>query len=431
MRTKEELLGISGTSPASNSFRSLKESVTKTPPAYDMNGLISRNRWAWIKKNIGSLWHGRYKPYPDYKDTANHGVFQMTANTTIALLSDWASDTVESRLIAQQAGIQDFSIHLGDTYYVGNVKEIAENFNTDFDGTWPYGRLGSFALLGNHEMYSSGDAYFDQLLPYMGLYAPGQDLPVQAQKAPFFCLENQDWRIIALDTGYDSLKGLFGLSPNKKLQLPTEQQAWLRQILANGSDRRGLIFLSHHQCFSAFEDEFPGPADLLAELLPVDRSVLWLWGHEHWFSVYGPNRISNGPTVYGRCIGNGGMPVELQDDDGGIHKPKNNDPHAGENRNLVLYDQRQREVIDGLPLGHNGYVLLSLAGPQAQISYYDDNGGSGPGRKILEETWLREPATGKLLGQSIVDLTATPGARAEEQLTLQLSKELRDAISDP
>ncbi|RYF83811.1 MAG: metallophosphoesterase, partial [Chitinophagaceae bacterium] len=172
----------------------------------------------------------------------------------------------------------------------------------------PYGSQGSFALLGNHEMYSSGRSYFTQLLPYMGNYVPSHD---KDQQASFFCLENDCWRIIGLDTGYYSLKGWLGIKGNNKLDLHDTQKEWLRNTVRLSDDNRGLIFLSHHQCFSAFEDEFPKPAEFIASLLPAHKNVIWLWGHEHWFSVYGANKLANGATMYARCVGNSGMPVEL------------------------------------------------------------------------------------------------------------------------
>ncbi len=49
-------------------------------------------------------------------------------------------------------------------------------------------------------MYARGTSYFDTLLPKMGM--TGQS----PQRASFFCLENEHWQIIALDTGYNSIK---------------------------------------------------------------------------------------------------------------------------------------------------------------------------------------------------------------------------------
>lgn len=434
MRSKKELLGLSGTSSFTNQWKVIKDSVAKAPPKYDMHGLIAENRWAWIKKNIASLWKAKYKPYPFYRSpNINNGIFKMqkSANdiTTVALLSDWASYSKESQLIAQQAGIQDYSIHLGDTYYVGNDQEIAENFNTDLGGTWPYGRLGSFAMLGNHEMYSSGKSYFTQLLPYMGAYTTNNDLPSQVQQASFFCLENEYWRIIGLDTGYNSLTGILGLSPNQNLSLTPEQKVWLQNTVNLNNDKRGIIVLSHHQCFSAFEREFPNPAKYISSLMVPGRDIIWLWGHEHWFSVYGPNKLENGSTIFARCIGNSGMPVELYNTDGGIRKPKENDPSNSSNCNLIIYDQREREIIDGkIHLGHNGYVILTLHASELIVTYFDDNGGSGNGRKALEETWMIDIQTGKLTGKSIVDFTINGNQPAKLQLSL-FGKRLVDAIS--
>lgn len=433
MRDKNELLGLSGTTPLANNLRSIKESVVKAPPAYNMDGLIAENKWAWIKKNVSSIGKNKFKPYPYYHDPQNNnGIFKIQKPSadpvTVALLSDWAADTAEAQLIAQQAGIQDYSIHLGDTYYVGNEKEIAENFNTDEGGTWPYGTLGSFAMVGNHEMYSNGQSYFTQLLPYMGTYVENQDLPVQVQQASFFCLENDHWRIIGLDTGYDSLTGFLGLSPNKKLDLTPEQKDWLQNTVKLNEDKRGIIILSHHQCFSAFEDEFPNPAKFISSLMSPGRDILWLWGHEHWFSVYGPNKLDNGSNIFARCIGNGGMPVELFNPDGGIKKPRNNVPASHENRNLVLYDQRKRQVVKGnIALGHNGYVILTLQANQLTIGYFDDNGGSGAGRKVLDETWTIDTTTGILKGTSITDHTINGNQPAALQLSL-FGAWLKDAI---
>jgi hypothetical protein len=171
MKDTTDLLNLKGTSPATNIWRSLKNVVTKTQPAYTMNGLVTENWWTWLIKNIGSLWKAPYAPYPYYSyPVANNGIFTMskpeslTAN--IALLSDWATDTSQSQLIATQAGVQDYSIHLGDTYYVGNSNEISENFDDTQGGPWPYGAYGSFAMLGNHEMYSGGGSYFTELPVY-------------------------------------------------------------------------------------------------------------------------------------------------------------------------------------------------------------------------------------------------------------------------
>jgi hypothetical protein len=405
MKDKEEFIGMNKSSVISQ-LRSISDSVTQKKPAYDMHGMIEENKLAWFFKNLLNLGnsHYKYQTYP--KPEINNGIFKMQNPsdklTTVALLSDWASDTPESHLVARQASNNDYSVHLGDTYYVGNKKEIAYNFNTDFGGTWPYGKLGSFALLGNHEMYSGGDSYFSQLLPYMGNYVKNHD---KAQQASFFCLENDYWRIIGLDTGYDSLKGFFGVKPNYKLELHKIQREWLEKTVKLNDDRRGIIILSHHQCFSAFEDEFPRPGEYISSLLEPGRDILWLWGHEHWFSIYGANKMENGSNVFARCVGNSGMPVEINRKKQ-PKGPKSEEVAHAKNRNLVLYDNRQREIIDKkISLGYNGYVMMNFEANKLSIDYFDDNDKQEESRKILQEEWAIDTATGKLTGIKITDLT--------------------------
>lgn len=407
MRDKKDFIGMSKKSVVSQ-LQAVKESLTKAAPTYDMNGLIEENKLSWFFKNLSSLGNSHYTPYPTYDDPANNGIFKIQKGddeaTIIALLSDWASDTAESQQIAQQVGTPDYSIHLGDTYYTGNTKEIASNFNTSQGGTWPYGTLGSFAMLGNHEMYSDGTSYFEQLLPAMGNYYADHK---QKQQASFFCLENDHWRIIGLDTGYDSLRGWLGLKPNLDLELHDKQKAWLQDVVKLNDDKRGIIILSHHQCWSAFEDEFPNPGKFISSIMQPGRDIIWLWGHEHWSAVYGANKLDNGGNVFARCIGNSGMPVELHTVKEDPKMPKGSRGDA-KNRNLVVYDNRLKEYINAtIPLGYNGYVTLKIQGPQLTITYLDDNRMQAQSREILEEVWSVDNTTGVLTGQSIADFTLT------------------------
>ena len=407
--SQKDLVGLKR-NPLVNQWRAITDSLTKRAPYHNMHGLIEENKFTWLMKCLSHLGNKRY-PYQVYaKPDENNGIFNLAATdgqeTTIALLSDWASDTPESHNVASMVGAVDYSIHLGDTYYVGNSKEIADNFNDTFGAPWPYGSRGSFAMLGNHEMYSSGKSYFTELLPYMGVYAgPGT---AQRQEASFFCLENDHWRIIGLDTGYTSLTGWIGWIPNPSMRLRDEQLTWLRDTVRLGDDHRGIIFLSHHQPVSAFQQqEFRGFLSQLDGLLGEDRTVLWFCGHEHVLALYGQNNFGAKLNGFTRCIGNGGMPVEIR------HLvPKSPEADHPNNRGLVLYDQRTRNVIGGnIPLGHNGFAVLRIQKENLCVDYYDDAAGppNHPAGSIknlvLTEKWVVDRDSGILTGVSITDHT--------------------------
>lgn len=430
-KSQEDLVGLSH-SVTLNKIHTVMDAITRKKPRYTMNRLTEENWFAWF---IKSLLRGdrTYYEYPDYSQVLNdNGVYPLQTNNpsgeiSVGLLSDWASDTAESQNIASLLGVQDYSIHMGDTYYVGSESEIADNFADDNGAPWNYGTIGSFAMLGNHEMYTGGRAYFTKLLPFMGMYYHNQRNPVVTQKASFFCLQNEYWKIVCLDTGYDSLRRFFNVLPNKKLELGDKQIAWLKNIVfADPTDKRGIIILSHHQIFSAFSEEYQRPMESLSPLIGTNRTVLWFCGHEHRMAVYGANPMPFSSTCFLRLIGHSGMPVETKK-----NIPKSVNVTDIANRNLVLYDNRLRMSLNKkVDLGHNGYVVLNLLKETLRADYYDD-ALDGPlddksdklaPRKILTETWIINKQTGSLNGISITDLT-TIAAKS-----LERSQDINKAI---
>jgi hypothetical protein len=134
------------------------------------------------------------------------------------------------------------------------------------------GAKGSFALNGNHEMYADGNGYWKMILPKMGLKERGNSEWGAGQWASFFCLENKHWRIVGLDTGYNSTRFDWGKVPvlqrSKWLRkttrfkpgcaIPESLLAWLKSSVNPDGDKRGLILLSHHGPHSAFEGRLFG-----------------------------------------------------------------------------------------------------------------------------------------------------------------------------
>ena len=70
-----------------------------------------------------------------------------------------------------------------------------------------------------------------------------------------------------------------------------------------------------------------------------------------------------------RCIGHGGMPVE-------ICEPKH------EESSLVFVDQRKAAEVDGEATGYCGNALLEFDGSTLAVRYRDELGG-----QLLVEEW--------------------------------------------
>jgi hypothetical protein len=364
----------------------LKVELAKDPPPDPTNQLqvfvqVLRNLPKFVY-HYGKSRFGKRCPYQAYPRNGDDGVYPLTPGPVrLGLLSDWASDTTESDAVGAlvQAHAPDYTIHLGDVYFVGTPQEVAANFEPGI-GSWPRGTSGSLALAGNHEMYSNGRGFFEELLPRMSV----RDGDAWAtQQAGFFCLENEYWRVIGLDTGYTSRSNPFleVLRP-PDCEFREEQVAWLKNVvdLGNPKDTRGLIFLSHHPYFSAFRHNFTRPAEQLRELMDgAERPVVWFWGHEHRLTIYDRTRVDKGPDVWGRGIGHGGMPVDLDE------------PKYAEKYLLKYYDRRIRTRLGRTPVGHNGFALLTLDGPLARVEYRDDRD-----TVLLEESWALNPDTGEL-----------------------------------
>jgi len=304
----------------------------------------------------------------------------------VVLAGDWGTGTDSALRVATQirGHAPDVTIHLGDVYYSGTAEEY-EAYFLGAEG-WPRGRLGTYALNGNHEMYSGGEGYF------------GRALPRLEQPTSYFCLENRHWRIVAVDTGYYSRTFPFlELLLRNWIRLHPANRRWLREVVfADPDDRRPVILLSHHQWFSAFEAGYPRVGANLAPYL--DRVGLWFWGHEHQFAAYGPYTPGGTPLIRARCIGHGGMPIELSH------------PVRRWDRNLACWDSRYATCVDGVPIGYCGYAVLELKGTQLTASYRDETGAT-----VLQEQWIREPGgcRGQVLDAS-ARLAVPPGRTIQE-----------------
>lgn len=338
-------------------------------------GFLMKSVREWAAHYFSVAFSHRH-PFRTYSAAVDSrpGIFELPADCVIAMAGDWGTGTGAAEDVARQIQSHDphVTIHLGDVYYSGTPSEFRDYFLS----SWPRGSRRTMLLNANHEMYSGGNGYFGLALPEVG------------QETSYFCLENDFWRILGVDSGYFArhfplleflLKGL--------TRLPDENVAWLEDVaFRDRKDRRPVILLSHHAWFSAFDTEYGGVGRSVSPFL--DRVLLWFWAHEHRFAGYGRARLGDDYPVRARCIGHGGMPIELRD------RPKRQ-------RNLVFYDGRAVAKVKRDPVGACGYAALELSGPKLTIRYRDQFGLS-----LLVEEWVRTPdgARGRIAHRS-TDLT--------------------------
>jgi hypothetical protein len=345
-------------------------------PSYARRSRDAGAKAAWL----GAYLHGRVGPraaFPCYEGEKDQGIYplgQPDEPVRVALAGDWGSGTAEAAAVAGTiaAGQPHFTVNLGDIYHVGDADEVRANFLGEslhgFTGVaWPRGSRGTFALNGNHDMYARGGAYFGGLLPLLGL-AGGAP-----QRASYFCLENRHWRLIALDTGYRSvawplLEELPWPPFAPANDLVPAQLEWLRQVLGSDRQPKAAIVLTHHPPWSRFERAYPQPARQLAPFFSTP--VLWFWGHEHRLAIYDHYRVADGIGGFGRCVGHGGMPVELE--------RRLADPAAP----LDFTDERRYPGAGALELGYNGFAQLDFEGERLMVEYRDLSGAA-----VYREEW--------------------------------------------
>ena len=345
------------------------------PPEYPkLKAFLSSYVGPWVKNYLRNIFKKKYSPYPNYLDSpGDTGVYPLRPSEPgkpirLAIAGDWGTGTFESYEIgcAMKALDSDYTIHLGDVYYVGDPPEVDENFLGIPIGIysaikWPTGKLGEFTLIGNHEMYGGGEPYFTTMLPAMRTGAG------QPQKASFFALETDHWRILALDTGYNSVglpilgaipwvKNLSFVGANCRLE--DDLIHWLRTTVNPRQNRKPTLILSHHQYYTAFKEDISAvPAQQLTEFFD-DQEVIWIWAHEHRLAIYDKYAPNGKLTAYGRCLGNGGMPCETTNPIGPAP--------------VIYYDNRFNYPLDDNSCaGWNGFLDMSIDGPTMHLRYLD------------------------------------------------------------
>jgi hypothetical protein len=292
----------------------------------------------------------RGKPaFPVQTDTVRLGT-----KARLILVGDWASGVPRAARVAAQmekqlqhpdAADRDCHvIHLGDVYYAGRAFE----YEARLGSPWPVSlvvadRVGSWCLNGNHDMFSGGHGFFDFLR---------SDARFRRQnRCSYFALENDDWLIFGLDTAYtvEGFKGDLG-------GLAAPQSDWIKKQVDRAPGKK-IMLLTHHQPFSAWEEESPKLVAALDPLLKRSKPVeAWFWGHEHRCAVYAPSHNVKYPAL----IGHGGVPVYFSS-------------RAPKGEELRYYDQRNfSHLLE--KFSFMGFAVVDLDGAAGRVRYIDENG---------------------------------------------------------
>jgi 3',5'-cyclic AMP phosphodiesterase CpdA len=259
--------------------------VSTEPLPQGLEAKFDTSDWkGWATVAVEKLKHWRkHDPIRPPVRTAlfpNHG--------RVAILGDWGTNLYGAPIcagnIAKDAGRYAMLLHLGDIYYSGTPNETKERFLE----RWPHRTDDSLirrALNGNHEMYSGGFAYYDEILPAFD------------QWGSYFALVNDHWLLVGLDTGH------------VEHDMDEIQIKWLNSVLDLPETReKKLVFFSHHQLFSRLNGQGTKLADetKLGKMLKAGRVHAWYWGHEHRCCIYDPHPGYG--DLLARCIGHSGMP---------------------------------------------------------------------------------------------------------------------------
>jgi len=294
---------------------------------------------------------------PMYRPNQNV-VVDLKTMSKLAFVGDWGTgEDVAINLLKQVAALKpDLLLHLGDVYYAGTENEVKVNFLDICRSV--LGNIPIYTLCGNHDMYSGGKGYYS-LLDQIG------------QTSSYFCLQNNDWMFLAMDTGFND-RNPFNVTTNMTNLVSQDgwsEASWHLNQIKNAGDRK-LVLLSHHQLFSPFGsvgsvDDTPyaynpNLYDVFGTILP--KVEWWFWGHEHTLGVFEPYM----GLKRGRCVGASAVPV-FQDQQS--YAPATGLKTLGD-IDMPTWDP-SRVLNASKDMYNNCFAMMTLNGASATVEYYE------------------------------------------------------------
>jgi len=311
-------------------------------------------------------------PYRRWKSPDDFVLSDLPTKCTIGIVGDWGTgDARATELLRQVASRQpDLVIHLGDIYYSCTASE-AERFYELCAEILPPG-CRRFTLCGNHDMYAGG-------APYYALLSHIQ------QPASFFCLRNDDWQILAADTGYNDFDPEHVDDRASWVQDfddpadPYSELVWHNHKFRTAGRRR-TVLMSHHQPFTRNAPIAGGAINrkLMHQFATwFPQIALWLWGHEHNQVIYAPFQ----DLEKGRCVGASAIP-----------NPSSCDLYSVDEKLRGLPPEQIPAIIDArLQVSANarlynlGFAMLSLDGHEAACEYFQYDSSAKTAASLYRE----------------------------------------------
>lgn len=322
------------------------------------------NPVVWLPTGVDAILE-HLKPKAPFKHaTPEKSIIELPDDCKVALLSDWGADNEHAKRLGELAIREgaDLVIHLGDIYYSGSKQEcekFLENWPLkDQNGKPEAGR--SFALNGNHEMYSLGRYYFTTVLDGLG------------QEASYFTLQNKWWQLHGFDTAYVPFS-ISGGSDDDSLR---PQWDWLIGLMKDNPQKKN-IFLSHNQPVSAHLPEFEQSYRLQGEYRQLmmqaqpGRIFAWFFGHEHRCTIYDDTRTD----FKARLIGNGSIPHHPQEE----VVPDHDETMA----RCTAFVEVNKGSLDGGPVAISTFAMLSFSEDKCVVDYINEDGT----RFYHQEVW--------------------------------------------
>jgi hypothetical protein len=343
-----------------------------------------------LLSNVWRFVHGKHRFCQTPADV------ELEDDARLVIVSDWGSGRDAARRVAGamrarvDQGIEQHRpvhvVHLGDNYYSGTQEEARRNIL----GLWPVrpdeaDEIGSWCLMGNHDMYSGGDGFFETVL---GDPRFKRQVSPDGERTSWFRLRTsatEGWTVAGLDTAWhDPLIefthgnftgfGLVGHLEDPQADVLTQ---WARE------DDRRLLVLSHHQLFTRYDSRQDVGERMLAKLRAClhDPGVdVWFWGHEHDCLAYRPY-LGVGAA---RAIGHGALQYAVRRDDAPampghpeVVGPPEGEPGDGsDGRAPIAWDYRGSwPGDDGRLWLKNGFAVVDLDGGRLAVTYVDDENG--------------------------------------------------------